>query len=262
MARRIIRDNATLLDEYDNLSSGDIVFCRIRIKPGEEHILLDLVARQVTIFPSAVAQLCSRSKVFQVRILAKFMVPGTVVIYNLHDILTQVSEYGRHGVGQVVCKLDRANGGQGILLFSSVEEVYTNAALGVLQYPFVVQPLIENCRDVRAVVLGEHVNAYTRHNPDNFRHNLHCGGSSSPYELTSEQLQLCRNVMNRASFPYACVDLLLDSSGKTWLSEINLRGGLRGSVFSQQDYLDSVEHIHSEMLSGFMKRTGGEGALE
>jgi ribosomal protein S6--L-glutamate ligase len=262
MTRRIIRNNATLLDEYDNLSPGDIVFGRIRIKPGEEHILLDLVARQVTIFPSAVAQLCSRSKIFQTRILGKYMVPGTVAIYNLHDILTLVSEYGRHDVGQVVCKLDRANGGQGVLLFSSVEDVYNNAVLGVLQYPFVIQPLIKDCQDVRAVVLGEHVNAYTRHNPNNFRHNLHCGGNNSPYELTSEQLQLCRKVMNRASFPYACVDLLLDSSGNTWLSEINLRGGLSGSALSQQNYLDAVEHIHSQMLSDFMKRTGGEGELE
>ena len=262
MALRIIRDNATFLDEYDNLSSGDIILGRIRVKPGEEHILLDLADRQVTVFPSAVAQLCSRSKVFQVRLLGKYMVPGTAAIYNQHDILTLVSEYGRLGIGQVVCKLDRANGGQGILLFSSVEEVYNNAVLGSIQYPFVIQPLIEDCRDVRAVVLDQLVDAYTRHNPNNFRHNLHCGGSSSLYELTSEQLQLCRKVMNRASFPYACVDLLLDSSGNTWLSEINLRGGLRGSTLSQQNYLDAVEHIHSEMLSDFMNRTGGEGELE
>ncbi len=255
MPRRIIRDSATLLDEYDNLSSGDIVVGRIRIKPGEEHILLDLAARQVIMLPSAVAQLCSRSKVFQARLLGKYMVAGTTAIYNQHDILTLVSEYGRQGVGQVVCKLDRANGGQGILLFSSVEEVYSNAVLGVLQYPFVIQPLIEECCDVRAVMLGELVNAYTRHNPNNFRHNLHCGGSSSPYELTSEQMQLCRKVMERASFPYACVDLLLDSTGNTWLSEINLRGGLKGSTLSQQNYLDAVEQIHSEMLSGFMDRS-------
>ena len=262
MARRIIRDNATLLDEYDNLSSGDIVFGRLRIKPGEEHILLDLVARQVTIFPSAVAQLCSRSKVFQVRLLGKYMVPGTTAIYNQHDILSLVSEYGRQGVGQVVCKLDRANGGQGILLFSSVEEVYNNAVFGVLQYPFVIQPLIKECLDVRAVMLGDIVNAYARHNPNNFRHNMHCGGNSLPHELSSEQMQLCLKVMERASFPYACVDLLLDSKGHTWLSEINLRGGLRGSTLSQQNYLDAVEHIHSQMLSDFMKRTGGEGELE
>lgn len=260
MAPRIIRDNAALLHEYDNLSSGDIVLGRVRIRPGEEHILLDLTARQITLIPSAVAQLCSRSKVFQVRLLGRYMIPGTVAIYNQHDILALVSEYGRKEIGQVVCKLDRANGGQGILLFKSVEEVYSNAILGVLKYPFVIQPLIKDCRDVRAVMLGELVTSYTRHNPDNFRHNLHCGGSSAPYDLTDEQLHLCRKVMARASFPYAHVDLLLDPVGNTWLSEINLRGGLRGSILSQQDYLEAVEEIHAVMLAGIMD--GAEGEMD
>jgi len=262
MSPRIIRNNAALVDEYDNLSSGDIVLGRIRIKPGEEHILLDLEARKVILFPSAVAQLCSRSKLFQVKVLGKYMVPGTVAIYNQHDILTTVSEYGRQKIGQVVCKLDRANGGQGILLFSSVEEVYNNAVLGVLKYPFVIQPLIQDCRDVRAVLLGKLVNAYTRHNPNNFRHNLHCGGKSSSYDLTDEQLHLCRKMMDRASFPYAHVDLLLDPNGNTWLSEINLRGGLRGSTLSQQDYLDAIEKMNAEMLENFMGGPGREGELQ
>ena len=121
MAPRIVRDNATLVAEYDNLSSGDIIVGRIRIKTGEEHLLLDLAARQVTLVPSAVSQLCSRSKVFQARILGKYMVSGTAAVYNRNDVLALVSEYGRMGVGRVVCKLDRAKGGQGILLFNSME---------------------------------------------------------------------------------------------------------------------------------------------
>ena len=252
MSSRIIRDNTDLVCAYDSLSPGDIVVGRVRIKPGEENILLDLTARQVTLIPSAVAQMCSRSKVFQTRLLGKYMVSGTVAVYDQHDILALVSEYGRQGIGKVVCKLDRANGGQGILLFSSVEEVYSNAVLGVLPYPFVIQPFIEDCQDVRAVMLNELNEAYTRNNPDNFRHNLQCGGNSSPYDLNADQITLCRNVMERAGFPYAHVDLLLDPAGNTWLSEINLRGGLKGATLTQQDYLDAVEKIHADMLASLL----------
>lgn len=263
MPPRIVRDNATLVAEYDNLSSGDIVVGRVRIRTGEEHLLLDLAARRVILVPSAVSQLCSRSKVFQSRILAGYMVPGTAAVYNRHDALALISEYGRRGVGRVVCKLDRANGGQGILLLNSIEEVYSNAVLGMLRFPFVVQPFIAGCEDVRVVMLGSLVEAYSRHNPHNFRQNLHCGGSSSAYALAEAQIALCREVMDRGGFPYAHVDLLLDPDGSTWLSEINLRGGLRGATLSQQDYLHAIEEIHAGILAGISEeaeRMEGQGA--
>lgn len=252
MPPRIVRDNATLAAEYDQLSSGDIVVGRVRIRTGEEHVLLDLAARQVELVPSAVSQLCSRSKVFQARVLVRYMVPGTTAVYTQHDVLALVSEYGCRGVGRVVCKMDRGNGGQGILLFNSMEEVYNHAVLGMVRFPFVVQPFIAGCRDVRVVMLGSLVEAYARHNPHNFRHNLHCGGSSSPYTLTGEQVKLCREVMDRAGFPYAHVDLLLDPAGGTWLSEVNLRGGLRGATLSQRDYLAAIEKIHAALLAAFL----------
>ena len=147
-----------------------------------------------------------------------------------------------------MCKLDRANGGLGILLFSSIEDVYSQAVLGTLKFPFVVQPFIADSRDVRVIVLGEYTEAYQRHNPDNFRHNLHCGGKSSSWEMNEEQVALCRKVMQRADFPYACIDLLIDPDGRSWVNEINLRGGLSGADISQKDYLQAVDVIHTTLL--------------
>jgi len=194
------------------------------------------------------SQWLSRSKVFQARVLCPFMVPSTRPVYDLHDLMQLVTEYGRDGVGRVVCKLDRANGGMGILLFASVEEVYTLAVLGSLCFPFVLQPFIDQARDIRVVLLGDHLEAYQRHNPHNFRHNLHCGGAGIPWQLDSIHLELCRQVMARGEFPYAHIDLLLTPSGECWLNEINLRGGLRGAQISQHDYLASVEQVHARLL--------------
>ena len=252
MARRVIRDNKFFVECYEDLTSGDIVVGRVRLNHGEEHILLDLLGREITLVPSACSQLFSRSKVFQARILNRFMIPGTAAVYSMHDLMHIVSDYGSRKVVKVVCKLDRANAGMGILLYSSIEDIYSQAVLGTLSFPFVVQPYLEGCLDVRVVILGEYIEAYNRHNPHNFRHNLHCGGESSPWDLTDDQLELCREIMKRADFPYAHIDLLITSSGKSRLSEINLRGGLRGAKISQKDYLQAVETIQTDLLEQYL----------
>ena len=248
MSGRVLSDNKTFCERYEDLTADDVIVGRLKLYPGEEHILLDLSSRGVTLIPSALSQLCSRSKVFQARILKEYMITGTHVLYSKHDMLEVVSRFGKDSVGKVVCKLDRANGGLGILLFSSIEDVYSQAVLGTLKFPFVVQPFIADSRDVRVIVLGEYTEAYQRHNPDNFRHNLHCGGKSSSWEMNEEQVALCRKVMQRADFPYACIDLLIDPDGRSWVNEINLRGGLSGADISQKDYLQAVDVIHATLL--------------
>jgi len=249
MEPRIIRDNTTLFASYNELQSGDIVVGRVRLKPGEEHLLFDLDSRGIILIPSASAQLCSRSKVYQTRLLGSFMVPGTRAVYDIHDVMELVSAYGRQGVGRVVCKLDRANAGLGILLYSSIEDVYNQAILGTLPFPFAVQPFVEKARDVRVVLLGDYVEAYQRINTDNFRNNLHCGGQGKSWQLSSEQLNLCWQVMERAGFIYGHIDLLLRPDDKVFLNEINLRGGLRGAKIGQQEYLEAVASLHNQLLS-------------
>ncbi len=247
MSRRIITDNRTLFADFQFLQAGDIVVGRIRLHPGEESLLLDLVNRGIHLIPSAISQLCSRSKALQVRLLGKYMGPGTDVAYDLHDMLRLVGEFAKET--PVVCKLDRANGGAGILRFPSIEDVYTQAVLGGLKFPFVVQPFYSDCRDVRVVVLGEKVEAYERHNPHNFRHNLHFGGVSRPWLLSELQMAICHRIMARAEFPYAHIDLLVSPAGEVWLTEINLRGGLKGAVLTQQDYLQQVERVHKQFVA-------------
>jgi len=138
----------------------------------------------------------------------------------------------------------------GINLWNSLEEVFNQAGLGTLPFPFVVQPFYENCRDIRVVVLGDYREAYWRDNPDNFRNNLHFGGKSSPAELDTGQLALCRRVMARGDFPYAHIDLLVTASGESHLAEINLRGGIRGAVISPAEYQQRIDAIHRRFLEG------------
>lgn len=246
---RIITTNQMLRQQYHNLGSGDIFIGRLRLKTSEEHLLLDLVERGIILFPSALSQQLSRSKVLQAHLFAGEMLPLTVAIHDQHDMLEAVNLYQKNQISRVVTKLDRKNAGMGIHLWHDVEDVFTHATLGSLPFPFVIQPFADNSRDIRVIMLGDYRESYARHNPDNFRNNLHCGGQSSPCELSGEQLDLCRQVMARGRFPYAHIDLMIVEGGKTFLAEINLRGGIRGAKINPAEYTGRVAAIHRDFLA-------------
>ncbi|OQX06481.1 MAG: hypothetical protein BWK76_26160 [Desulfobulbaceae bacterium A2] len=244
----ILQDNASLRARYEDLAAGDVVACRLGLRDGEEQLLCDLVCRGVLLIPSAVAQLCSRSKVLQAHIFSRWLPPPTRAVHDLQDLMETVNIYGAAAVGAVVCKLDRANAGMGVLRFDGIEQVYNLAVGGGLPFPFVLQPYLAEARDVRVIRLGEYTEAYRRNNPYNWRHNLHCGGRGSVHRLTVVQRQLCDEVMARGGFPYAHIDLLLTGDGACYLTEINLSGGIRGARISQEEYREGLRRIHSELV--------------
>lgn len=244
--RRLIRNNDTLRRDYQELSAGDLVVGRMRLAPGEEYLLLDLEARGVRLFPTALAQALSRSKVMQTALLGPWMVPHSLAIHDLHTLHRAVASYQQAGIGRVVSKLDRANAGLGVLCWPSVEEVLNQVTLKTLPLPFVLQPFIEQSRDLRVIMLGNYQEAYQRHNPLGWRHNLHSGGGSEPWNLSEAQAEVCRQVMARGGFPYAHLDLLLPPDGGCYLGEINLRGGLRGASIDAETYRTRLAAIHHQ----------------
>lgn len=232
------------------LKSGDFVNCRIQLKPQEEHLLLDLVSRGVKIFPSATAQLASRSKTYQARIFPDLMIPFTRAIYDLHDLMEAITSYNSEKIKDVVVKLDRKNAGMGILKFTDPEAVYTTAVVNNLQFPFVMQPYMDNFFDLRIIILGDYIEAYKRNNPNNFRQNLHNGAKATPVELTVNQLQVCKKAMLRGGFPYCHLDLLISPDQKsTYLTEVNLRGGIKGAKITPEQYQQHINEIHSHQTA-------------
>nr|MBC8317433.1 hypothetical protein [Candidatus Desulfobia pelagia] len=212
-------------------------------------MLLDLTTRGVTLFPSALSQQVCRSKAAQTLLFSDYMLPHTLAIHDQHDILKAVNCFHQHSIGPVITKIDRKNGGLGIHLWPTVEDANNQASLGTLPYPFVLQPYAADCTDIRVIVLGSYEEAYQRKNPYNFRNNLHCGGISTPYSLTDQQRMLCEQIMARGRFPYAHIDLMETQSGETYLTEINLRGGIKGAVISPEEYRERVDDIHADFLA-------------
>ncbi len=247
-AMELIPDNDSLHSLFPTLGAEHCFVGRVRVKPGEEFILHDLEQRGVLLFPSGLSQILGRSKVAQVRILSEFLPPLTLAIFDQHGLLSAVNLYGRNLVGSVVTKNDRKNGGLGIHKWASVEDVFSQASLGVLPYPFVLQPFYPDATDIRVIILGSYQESYQRHNPDNFRHNLHCGGAGQVVSLDPDQQQLCGAIMARGLFPYAHIDLLTMADGRSYLGEINLRGGLRGAQIKGARYQEMLNQIHDDFL--------------
>ncbi len=225
-----------------------MVACRVSLKPSEEALVLDLVERGIELFPSGLSQLASRSKVLQTRLFSQYMVPLTHSVHDIHDLTEAMAALQREKIGQVVTKLDRKDAGLGIHLWNSVEEIYNQASLGVLPFPFVLQPFVSNSRDVRAIFLGDYEEAYERANPTSFRNNLHFGGQSSPWQLTKEQGEMCLAVMERGKFPYAHVDLMVLEDGTFYLAEINLRGGIRGAKIKGGEYNECLTALYDAVI--------------
>ena len=244
----IIRDNSTLRAQYDSLQEGDIVVGRLRLRESEELLLLDLSERGVHLIPPGLSQLVSRSKTFQTTLFPRFMLPRTRPIHAIHDLIEAITDYQKNSITAVITKLDRRNAGMGVHLWQSIEEVYTHASLGNIPFPLVLQPFEPESRDIRVIILDDYIEAYWRHNPHSFRNNLHHGGQSQPCELSEEQVKLCRQVMERGSFPYGHLDILVTKDGKSYLGEINLRGGIKGAKISPEEYQKKVEAIHQMEL--------------
>lgn len=244
----IIRNNQTLYNSYHQLRHNDIVCGRIRMKPGEEHLLIDLIERGIHLIPSASSQMASRSKTYQARIFSEFMLPGTLPIYDTHALLNASSLYRQQKHSRVILKCDKKNAGLGVHTFNDIEDLYNHASNGSFSFPFVIQPYHSNSRDIRVIILDDYLEAYERINPYNFRKNLHCGGNSRPYSLPEQQLNLCRKVMKRGNFPYAHLDLILTPDGNCHLMEINLQGGLKGAQISGKEYKQKTQTILEKLL--------------
>ena len=243
----IIHDNSQFHLHFQELDSSSIVCCRLRLLPGEEHILVDLQHRGVTLIPSATSQLASRSKVHQARIFRDYMLPDTLAVYDNNQLLAATSTYRQRNIGEVVVKQDRRNGGTGIHRFRDIEDVYNQAGVGPLTFPLVLQPLVKEFRDIRLIILGDYIEAYERLNPCNFRHNLHCGGHARSIRPDEGLIDFCRQVMARGDFPYGHLDLMLMDGG-VYLTEINLRGGLRGAAIDSVAYRGAIDRLHEQLL--------------
>ena len=244
----IISRNRKLKELYHKLGPGDIFIGSVVSKHLKQSILIDLLERGVHCFPSPLSQVINSSKAMQALVFQDRMLPHTKVITRRVELIDSINLYNQAGIGHVVTKENHLHCGYGIRRWETIESLYSHIALLESGYPFVLQPFLKNFTDVRIIIVGDYVEAYSRHNAHNFRMNISSGGTSYPYILDKDKEALCRSIMNRGKFPFAHIDLHILENGKCFLSEIALNGGIKGAVITRNE-LDEKKRVLLERLA-------------
>jgi len=252
----IVLSYQKLKEYFLKLKKGDLIAIRIPFKDEEKLLMVDLIARGVEAYPSFLSQVLCSSKTLQAEVLKEFMLPFTRVVRDKHSLLMIMQEYKENSLeGAVITKEDKANCGLGVRLWNNIEEVFNFAGTDVLRFPFVIQPFYKDLVDIRVIILGEkYIEAYQRKNPYNFRQNIFFGGKSIPYELSEEELRFCKKVMERGGFPHAHIDLVYVNGKGPYISEINLKGGIKGAKISTEKYEIILKELKDEFIKNWEKR--------
>lgn len=250
----IVRGSRELKAAFHKLKSGDIFIGRVAGRHLKDALWLDLSRRGIHCLPAPLAQKLSNSRTAQAFILNKFMLPHTHVIERRAALMEAINVYHRQGVTTIITKQEHMHCGVGVRFWNDPEMLYNVLALDDRAYPFVMQPFVADFIDVRVIVVADYVEAYARHNKDNFRQNLAAGGVVEPYKLSSDEIRFCRDVMARGQFPYAHIDLMVTKDKKCYLSEIALNGGIKGALIDR-DALETkkqnrLENMASEIKGG------------
>lgn len=173
----------------------------------------------------------SRDKLRSYQLLAKagVGVPKTVFAHETADLEDVIEKAGS---APLIVKVARGTHGNGVVLAET-----NKAAKAVMQafyvegVSFLVQEFVKESAgtDVRAIVVGSKVVAsYMRQSlDDDFRSNIHQGGTGKPIKLTSEEERTAVKAAKAMGLPICGVDMMRSERGPLVL-EVNSSPGLGG----------------------------------
>jgi len=195
----------------------------------------------------------SRDKLRSFQVLSRHDVglPDTAYVRRREDILPAIE---RVGGAPVVIKLLEGTQGVGVILADSIKiaeaiiETLQEARQSVLVQKFVAE---SKGKDIRAFVVGGKVVAAMRRTAQGqeFRSNVHRGGSAQPVELDAEFERTAVLAAQIMGLHVAGVDMLESSDGPQ-VMEVNSSPGLEGiEAATGVDVATSViEHLENQVL--------------
>ncbi len=173
----------------------------------------------------------SRDKLRSLQILSKHQIgiPQTTFVRHSKDVLPAIE---RVGGAPIIIKLLQGTQGVGVILADTVKiaeaiiETLHSTSQNVLVQRFVAE---SRGRDIRAIVVGDRVVAAMRRvaNGDEFRSNVHRGGSVEPVELPDEFQSTAVRAAQIMGLRIAGVDMLESRDGPQ-VMEVNSSPGLEG----------------------------------
>jgi len=173
----------------------------------------------------------SRDKLHAMQILSRHDIglPQTAFVTRREDVLDAIE---RVGGAPVIIKLLEGTQGVGVVLADSVKvaqaiiEMLHSTKQNVLIQKFVRE---SKGKDIRAFVVGDQVVAAMRRQAagDEFRSNVHRGGSATPVELPEEYKSQAIRAAQVLGLRVAGVDMLEGNDGPQ-IMEVNSSPGLEG----------------------------------
>jgi len=156
-------------------------------------------------------------------------IPDTVFSANTENISEQIQLLG--GV-PVIIKLQEGTHGMGVILAETEKSAKSIIdTLHSMNTSFLLQEFIKesNSEDIRAFVVGDKViSSMKRKGLENdFRSNIHRGGSGSKVNLTSKEQEMAIKAAHYLGLPVCGVDLIRSKRGAL-LIEVNSTPGLQG----------------------------------
>ena len=132
----------------------------------------------------------------------------------------------------VIIKLLEGSQGVGVMLAETEKSAKSIIdTLQVMNTGFLLQEYIKesNSEDIRAFVVGDQIISSMKRKglEDDFRSNIHRGGSGSIVKLTSEEEEMSIRAAQYLGLPVAGVDLIRSKRGPL-LIEVNSTPGLQG----------------------------------
>ena len=206
---------------------------------------------------SAEAIGASRDKLYAHQVLARegIAMPVTAFAHSPKDTNNLIA---RVGGGPVVVKLLQGTQGRGVVRAETKKAAESGIdAFRGLDANFIVQEFVKEAKgvDIRCFVIGGKVigSMMRKGAPDDFRSNLHRGGSASLIRITPEERSTALRAAKTLGLNVAGVDLLRSNHGPV-VMEVNSSPGLEGiekatgidiagnPEFRAVGSLDEVEH--------------------
>ncbi len=156
-------------------------------------------------------------------------IPDTLFSLNPDNIKEQIELLGG---APVIIKMQEGTQGMGVMLAESEKSAKSiidtcyKMNMSILLQEFIKE---SNSEDIRAFVVGDKIISSMKRKglDDDFRSNIHRGGTGSKVDLTSKEKQMAIKAAGYLGLPIAGVDLIRSKRGPL-LIEVNSTPGLQG----------------------------------
>ena len=171
----------------------------------------------------------NKAQTLQIINQQKISIPNTVFSVNPETISEQIDLLGG---APIIIKLQEGTHGSGVILAEtkksakSIIDTLYSTNTSILLQEFIKE---SNSEDIRAFVVGDKVVSAMKRKgvEDDFRSNIHQGGSGSKVTLTTEEEEMAIKAAQYLNLPIAGVDMIRSKRGSL-LIEVNSTPGLQG----------------------------------